>query len=89
MNISEFSGLAIQLSVFKKNRIKFGNSSSHTVDKTHEAKSIPVKASLVFQGFLQSSIYLHTVTQSLQYRQTIFHLEFFFFILEFVFATKW
>lgn len=61
-NVSEFSGLAIQLSVFKKNRIKFGNSSSHTTDKTHEAKSIAVKASLVlFSKVFCKILYIRTL----------------------------
>lgn len=60
LNISGFSGCAVQLSLFRTNRFRFGNSSGHTVCKPHEAKPIALTASLFsFSRFAQCSTYLY------------------------------
>lgn len=47
LKISEFSGFASQLSVFRTNRFRFGNSSSHTICRTRKAKPVAATAYLV------------------------------------------
>lgn len=80
LNISEFSGFAIQLSVFRTNRFKFGNLSSHAICKTHEAKSIAVTASLFSFPRVSAKFYIFAHCNSRPEIQTMIfqYLEFLF-----------